>query len=61
MEKTQTEINKYSYDEDDMVEDTNLAVHLNHFGINMSKMEKTEKTMIKKRFNQKISFYQILC
>lgn len=35
----------YSYDEDDMVEDANLAVHLAHFGINMSKMEKTDKTM----------------
>ncbi len=35
----------YSYDEDDMVEDSNLAIHLAHFGINMSKMEKTDKTM----------------
>ena len=35
----------YSYDEDDMVEDTNLAVHLSHFGINMSKMQKSDKTM----------------
>ena len=28
-----------------MVEDTNLAVHLSHFGINMSKMQKSDKTM----------------
>ncbi|RNA18739.1 ubiquitin carboxyl-terminal hydrolase 5-like [Brachionus plicatilis] len=46
----------YSYDEDDMVEDTNLAVHLCHFGINMSKMEKTEKTMAELEIdlNQKV-------
>eukprot|EP00794_Sanderia_malayensis_P015215 gene15215-16786_t len=35
----------YSYDEDEMVEDPNLAKHLEHFGINISRMEKTEKTM----------------
>ena len=46
----------YSYDEDDMVEDSNLAVHLSHFGINMSKMEKTEKTMAELEIdlNQKV-------
>lgn len=36
----------YSYDEDDMVEDPNLAVHLSHWGINISKLEKTEKSMV---------------
>ncbi|XP_041479987.1 ubiquitin carboxyl-terminal hydrolase 5-like [Lytechinus variegatus] len=35
----------YSYDEDDMVDDPNLASHLAHFGINMMSMEKTDKTM----------------
>ncbi|CAM4904693.1 unnamed protein product [Rotaria socialis] len=35
----------YSYDEDDMVEDPNLAVHLSHWGINMMKMEKTDRSM----------------
>ncbi|GCB80536.1 hypothetical protein scyTo_0017213, partial [Scyliorhinus torazame] len=30
----------YSYDEDDMVLDPNLAEHLSHFGINMMKMQK---------------------
>ncbi|XP_077998917.1 ubiquitin carboxyl-terminal hydrolase 5-like [Glandiceps talaboti] len=35
----------YSYDEDDMVEDPQLAQHLQHFGINMMAMEKTDKTM----------------
>ena len=33
----------YSYDEDDMVEDPNLAIHLSHWGINMMKMEKSDK------------------
>lgn len=36
----------YSYDEDDMVLNPNLVKHLAHFGINVSKMEKTEKTML---------------
>jgi ubiquitin carboxyl-terminal hydrolase 5/13 len=46
----------YSYDEDDMVEDSNLAVHLAHFGISMSKMQKTEKTMTELEIdlNQKV-------
>jgi ubiquitin carboxyl-terminal hydrolase 5/13 len=46
----------YSYDEDDMVIDSNLAVHLSHFGINMSKMQKTEKTMTELEIdlNQKV-------
>ncbi|XP_054160673.1 ubiquitin carboxyl-terminal hydrolase 5-like [Oppia nitens] len=36
----------YSYDEDDMVDDPNLTKHLAHFGINIAKMEKTDKSMI---------------
>lgn len=36
----------YSYDEDDMVEDPNLATHLSHWGINVAQMEKTDKSMI---------------
>lgn len=46
----------FSYDEDDMVEDSNLAVHLAHFGINMSKMEKSDKTMAEMEIdlNQKV-------
>lgn len=35
----------FSYDEDNMVEDPNLAQHLAHFGINIAQMEKTDKTM----------------
>lgn len=46
----------YSYDEDDMVEDSNLAIHLAHFGINMSKMEKSEKSLAEMEIdlNQKV-------
>ncbi|XP_075236962.1 ubiquitin specific protease 5 [Lycorma delicatula] len=36
----------FSYDEDDMVEDPNLAKHLAHFGINVTQMEKTDKSMV---------------
>jgi ubiquitin carboxyl-terminal hydrolase 5/13 len=46
----------YSYDEDDMVEDANLIVHLAHFGINMSRIQKTAKTMAELEIylNQKV-------
>lgn len=33
-------VDVFSYDEDDMVEDPNLAQHLAHFGINIAQMEK---------------------
>ncbi|XP_077509583.1 ubiquitin specific protease 5 isoform X1 [Amblyomma americanum] len=36
----------YSYDEDDMVVDSNLTKHLEHFGIEIAKMRKTDKTML---------------
>lgn len=36
----------YSYDENDMVDDPNLIIHLSHWGINISNMEKTDKSMI---------------
>lgn len=47
----------YSYDEDDMVEDKNLAIHLSHWGINMLKMEKSDRTMadLEIELNQKYS------
>ncbi|KAK3734675.1 hypothetical protein QZH41_009289, partial [Actinostola sp. cb2023] len=35
----------FSYDEDDMVDDPHLTKHLAHFGINITQMEKTDKTM----------------
>ncbi|XP_023941871.2 ubiquitin carboxyl-terminal hydrolase 5 isoform X2 [Bicyclus anynana] len=36
----------YSYAEDDMVEDPYLADHLQHFGINVKQLEKTDKSMV---------------
>ncbi|XP_051174757.1 ubiquitin carboxyl-terminal hydrolase 5 [Leptopilina boulardi] len=36
----------YSYDEDDMVLDPKLIEHLAHWGVNITQMEKTEKSMI---------------
>ncbi|RHY93041.1 hypothetical protein DYB37_001323 [Aphanomyces astaci] len=35
----------YSYAEDDMVRDPNLAAHLRHFGIKVDELTKTEKTI----------------
>ncbi|OQR79005.1 ubiquitin carboxyl-terminal hydrolase 5-like [Tropilaelaps mercedesae] len=35
----------YSYDEDDMVIDSQLEKHLRHFGIDVAAMQKTEKSM----------------
>ena len=39
------DVYSYAPSENDMVEDPNLGKHLEHWGINMMKMEKTEKTM----------------
>ncbi|KAG2446804.1 hypothetical protein HYH02_008364 [Chlamydomonas schloesseri] len=39
------DVYSYAPDEDDMVEDPGLAQHLAHWGIDIMKMEKTEKTM----------------
>ncbi|XP_064642772.1 ubiquitin carboxyl-terminal hydrolase 5-like [Lineus longissimus] len=52
----------YSYDEDEMVEDPHLAKHLAHFGINMMKMEKTDKTMVELEIdlNQKVGEWDII-
>lgn len=36
----------FSYDEDDMVEDPYLIAHLAHWGINITQMEKTDKSMV---------------
>ncbi|XP_014607776.1 PREDICTED: ubiquitin carboxyl-terminal hydrolase 5 isoform X2 [Polistes canadensis] len=36
----------FSYDENDMVEDPNLIEHLAHWGINITQMEKTDKSMV---------------
>lgn len=45
----------FSYSEDDLVEDPNLTQHLNHWGINVLNMEKTEKSMaeLELELNQK--------
>ncbi|XP_030746487.1 ubiquitin carboxyl-terminal hydrolase 5 isoform X1 [Sitophilus oryzae] len=53
----------FSYSEDDMVEDPLLAQHLQHFGINISQMEKTEKSMVELELelNQKTNEWSALC
>lgn len=52
----------YSYDEDEMVEDPHLAKHLAHFGINISSLQKTEKTMMELEIdlNQKIGEWDVI-
>lgn len=52
----------YSYPEDDMVEDPNLAQHLAHFGININLMEKTDRSMaeLELDLNQKIGEWAAL-
>ncbi|XP_066148328.1 ubiquitin carboxyl-terminal hydrolase 5 [Euwallacea fornicatus] len=53
----------FSYAEDDMVEDPLLAQHLQHWGINVSQMEKTEKSMVELELelNQKNNEWSTLC
>ena len=48
----------FSYPEDDMVLDPKLSEHLAHWGINVTKMTKTEKTMIELEIdlNQKMEY-----
>ncbi|XP_037513037.1 ubiquitin carboxyl-terminal hydrolase 5 [Rhipicephalus sanguineus] len=52
----------HSYDEDDMVIDTNLAKHLEHFGIEISKMKKTDKTMLELEIdlNQRVGEWAVI-
>ncbi|XP_046375139.2 ubiquitin carboxyl-terminal hydrolase 5-like [Haliotis rufescens] len=52
----------YSYDEDDMVLDPHLTKHLAHFGINITAMQKTEKTMLELEIdlNQKIGEWDVI-
>lgn len=40
----------YSYAEDDMVEDPNLAVHLKHFGIDLQHMQKVKRFLFVRFF-----------
>ncbi|XP_059141257.1 ubiquitin carboxyl-terminal hydrolase 5-like isoform X2 [Physella acuta] len=52
----------YSYPEDDLVEDPYLSKHLAHFGINISALEKTDKTMTELEIdiNQKIGEWDVI-
>lgn len=52
----------FSYAEDDMVEDPYLAKHLAHFGIKITNLEKTEKSMVELEIdiNQRIGEWSIL-
>jgi ubiquitin carboxyl-terminal hydrolase 5/13 len=49
-------IDIYSYDEDDMVLDPLIEQHLAHFGINISSMEKTEKTIAEMEIDMNMSW-----
>lgn len=53
----------YSYKEDDMVENPHLAKHLNHFGIKMQQLEKTDKSMVELELdlNQRVGEWNLLC
>lgn len=53
----------YSYKEDDMVENPHLAKHLNHFGIKITQLEKTEKSMVELELalNQRVGEWNLLC
>jgi len=48
----------FSYEEDDMVIDPKLSEHLAHWGINITNMKKTEKTMVELEIdlNQKMEY-----
>ncbi|CAN6997511.1 unnamed protein product [Brassica oleracea var. botrytis] len=46
----------YSYPEDDSVLDPHLAQHLAHFGIDFSKMQKTEMTTAERELDQNTNF-----
>ena len=46
----------YSYAEDEMVEDPLLDQHLAHFGIRISQMEKTDKTMAELEIDSNLNF-----
>ncbi|CAL5228914.1 g12137 [Coccomyxa viridis] len=50
------DVYSYASDENDMVEDPDLAKHLEHWGINMMSMQKTEKTMAELQIDLNMSF-----
>lgn len=53
---TKDDADVYSYDEDSSVYDPYLKKHLKHFGIDMDKVEKTEKSTLEMELdlNQKL-------
>lgn len=52
----------YSYDEDDMVLDPNLAEHLSHFGIDMLKMQKVRPLQLLESFHHSLTTLEpLLC
>ncbi|XP_064461115.1 ubiquitin carboxyl-terminal hydrolase 5-like [Ornithodoros turicata] len=52
----------YSYDEDDMVLDSNLTKHLEHFGIQIANMHKTDKSMVELEIdmNQRVGEWAVI-
>ncbi|BDA47746.1 Ubiquitin carboxyl-terminal hydrolase 5 [Coccomyxa sp. Obi] len=50
------DVYSYANDENDMVQDPYLAKHLQHWGINMMSMQKTEKTMAELQIDLNMSF-----
>lgn len=52
----------FSYDEDEMVEDPHLDKHLAHFGINITQMQKSDKSMIELEIdlNQRLDEWSII-
>jgi ubiquitin carboxyl-terminal hydrolase 5/13 len=50
------EADVYSYPEDNMVEDPLLPKHLEHFGINITSLTKTEKSIAELELDQNIAF-----
>lgn len=52
----------YSYPEEDMVIDPHLATHLSHFGIDIQKMTKTDKSMLELEvdINEKLGEWSVI-
>ncbi|EIE18246.1 ubiquitinyl hydrolase [Coccomyxa subellipsoidea C-169] len=50
------DVYSYASDENDMVQDPYLVQHLEHWGINMMSMQKTEKTMAELQIDLNMSF-----
>lgn len=50
------DVYSYAPDEDDLVKDPNLQKHLEHWGIDIMKMEKTDKTMAEMEVDMNLSY-----